>query len=92
MVDKFHIFSPPRPVDYSTRVISTKQMLPPITETVFDQFALDVKEGKITLDRIVEDEWICRLGCPLCVFLAHAFTLVEDSCWTRFASRYLTPN
>ena len=82
---KFQLFSPPRLLDYSSRITcGANWALPPITETGFDQFALDAKEGEITLDRVVdvEDEWICRLGRPLYVFLARAFSLVEDSCRT----------
>ena len=71
---KFHLFSPPRLSDYSSRVVlGANWVLPPITETGFDQFTLDAKEGKITLDRVVEVDWICSLGRPLYVFLAHAF-------------------
>jgi len=63
---KFHTFSPPTLSDYSSRVVlGANWVLPPITETGFDQFALDAKEGEITLDRVVEDDWICRLGRPL---------------------------
>ncbi len=73
---KFHLFSPPRSSDSSSRIIlGANRVLPPITETGFDQFALDAKEGDITLDRVVEDEWICRLGRPLYVFLALEFSL-----------------
>jgi hypothetical protein len=70
---KFHLFSPPRLSDYSSRIVlGANWVLPPISETGFDQFALDAKEGEITLDRVVEIDWICRLGRPLYVFLACA--------------------
>jgi hypothetical protein len=46
----------------------TPTVLPPITETGFDQFVLDPKEGETMLDRVVEDDWICCLGRPLYVF------------------------
>ena len=87
----FHLFSSPRSEEYSSRIVlGANWVLPPITETGFDQFALDAKEGEITLDRVIEDDWICRLGRPLYVFRARAFwwrTHVGLS--SRFASRYL---
>jgi hypothetical protein len=71
--DKSHPFSLPRLSDYSSHVVlGANWVLPPITETGFDQFALDAREGEVTLDRVIKDEWICRLGCPLYVFLTHA--------------------
>jgi hypothetical protein len=70
---KFHLFSPPRLLDYSSQIVlGANCVLPPITETGFDQFALDAKEGEITLDRVVEIDWICHLGRPLYVFLTCA--------------------
>lgn len=63
---KFHIFSPPTMPGYSSLVgLSTHWVLPPITETGLDQFALDAKEGEITLGQVVQDDWIYRLGRPL---------------------------
>jgi hypothetical protein len=38
---KFHLFSPPRWLDYSWLVLYVNWVLSPITETGFDQFALD---------------------------------------------------
>ena len=69
---KFRLFSPDtgRQWDTSSRVmLGTKWVLPPITETGFGQFALPAIENQTTLDNVVEDRWICRLGRPLCVFL-----------------------
>jgi len=70
---KFRLFSPDRPGDLPGRVVlGHKRVLPPITETGFDQFALPAIENETTLDQVVEDKWICSLGRPLCVFLACA--------------------
>jgi len=70
---KFRLFSPDRPDDLSSRVVlGHKRVLPPITETGFDQLALTAIENQTTLDQVVKDEWICSLGRPLCVFLACA--------------------
>ena len=70
---EFRLFSPDRPNDLSGRVVlDHKRVLPPITETGFDQFALTAIENQTTLDRVVEDEWICSLGRPLYVFLTCA--------------------
>jgi hypothetical protein len=87
---KFHLFSLPRSEDYSTRIVlGDNWVLPPITETGFDQFALNAKEGEITLDRVMEDDWIFRLGRPLYVFRARAWTHV--GLLSRFAC-YLASN
>lgn len=70
---KFHLFSPQRPKDPSSRVVlGHKRVLPPITETGFDQLALRAIENQTTLDQVVGHEWICRLGRPLYVFMAFA--------------------
>jgi len=69
--DKFRLFTPDRKWHSSSRVmLGYKHVLPPITETGFDQFALPAIENQTTLDEVVEDKWICSLGRPLCVFLA----------------------
>jgi hypothetical protein len=65
---KFRLFSPERQWDRSNRIMNNLlRALPPITETGFDQLAFVATEYEITLDRAVEDEWICHLGRPLCV-------------------------
>jgi len=70
---KFRLFSPDRLNDYSGRVkLGYQRVLPPITETGFDQFALTAIENQTTLDQVVQDEWICSFGRPLCVFLVCA--------------------
>jgi hypothetical protein len=67
---KFHFGSPARKWDPSSRVMrGIQSVLPPITETGFDQFAKPLIENQTKLDDVVEDEWICSLGRPLCVFL-----------------------
>jgi len=70
---KFRLFSPERQWDPSSRVmLGIRRVLPPITETGFDHFAQPVIENQTTLMDVVEDEWICKLGRPLCVFLVCA--------------------
>ena len=72
-VGKFRLFSLNRSDDLSSRVVhGHKRVLPPITETRFDQFALTATEDQTTLDQVIEDQWICSFGCPLYVFLACA--------------------
>ncbi len=67
---KFRLFSPDKQWGPSSRfVLGSKRVLPPITETGFDQFAKRAIENKTTLHKVVEDEWICSLGRPLCAFL-----------------------
>lgn len=67
---KFRHFSPEKKWETSSRVVQgRKWVLPPITETGFDQFALPVEEGQTSLDVVVKDEWICLLGRPLYAFL-----------------------
>jgi len=71
---KFRHFYPGREWEISTRVAQgLKLVLPPITETGFDQFALPVQPGQTTLYHVTQDEWIYRLGRPLYVFLTSAF-------------------
>ena len=66
---KFCLFSPDKQWDPSSRVVrGSEWVLPPITETGFDQFAIRAIENKTTLDEVVSDRWICSLGRPLCVF------------------------
>ena len=67
--DNFQLISHEGPANPS---LGNKKLLPPIPDNDFDHFAFTAKEGEITLDRVVEDEWICRLGRPLYVFLACA--------------------
>jgi len=71
---KFRHFSPEKKWEISSRVAQgRKWVLPPITETGFDQFALPAKEGETTLDAVVQDQWICCLGRPLYAFPTSAF-------------------
>jgi hypothetical protein len=65
---KFRLFSPERQWNRSTCIVNILRALPPITETGFDQLAFVAAEYEITLDRVVEDEWIYHLGRPLYVF------------------------
>jgi hypothetical protein len=72
---KFRLFSPERPSERSKRIVQGhKRLLPPITETGFDQLALLAEEGQTTLEQVVRDEWIYRLGRPLYAFPTFAFS------------------
>ena len=73
----FCLFSPDMQWDPSSRtVLGSKWVLPPITETGFDQFAIRAIENQTTLDEVVEDKWICSLGRPSCALLV--CSLSED--------------
>lgn len=61
----FHLFSPESQLDMSARVINQQlKLLPPITETGFDELAIPVKEG-VTLDYVATEKFMCHLGRPL---------------------------
>ncbi len=65
----FRHFSPETLWDSSSRVSGgTRLVLPPITETGFDQLALTARENKTTLEEVVTDKWISHLGRPLYIF------------------------
>jgi len=56
MAGKFCLFCPERQWETSNWVVKgLKWVLPPITETGFDQFALPVEEGWTTLDEVMQD-------------------------------------
>ncbi len=79
---KFCHFSPEAQWDPSSRVSGgVNLVLPPITETGFDQLAPTACETQTTLEEVVTDEWISHLGRPLYVFyLAHSVRgLIADS-------------
>jgi hypothetical protein len=63
---KFRNFSPETLRDPSTRIANGGSLvLPPITETGFDQLAFTAIEGRTTLEEVVTDNWISHLGRPL---------------------------
>ena len=47
--------------------------LDPITEISFDDIAYPTTEGAITLDRVVQVDWMSHLGRPLCVHSSDHF-------------------
>ena len=67
----FHLFSPEIKEDNSGRVING--LLSPISEISFDDLAFAAQEGTVSLDRVVQTDWMSHLGRPLCVHLTYAF-------------------
>ena len=63
---RFHLFSPRIQSDPSGRVTnSSQQPIDPITEISFDDLAFKAKENTVSLDRVVQTDWISHLGRPL---------------------------
>ena len=60
---RFNHFSPQRHADPSTRIARSDLFpLHPITEISFDDLALRAIENTVPLRRVVEMDWMCRLG------------------------------
>jgi len=71
---KFHLFSPEIQSDPSSRVTnSTLRPLHPISETSFDDLAFAAKKNTVSLDRVVQTDWMSHLGRPLCVHFMYFF-------------------
>ena len=69
---RFHLFSPRIQPDPSGRVTnSSLQPIDPITEISFDDLAFEAKKNTVSLDRVVETDWISHLGRPLCDNFSH---------------------
>ena len=63
---RFQLFSPRIQADSSGRVTnSSLHPIDPITEISFDDLAFKAKENTVSLDRVVETDWISHLGRPL---------------------------
>jgi hypothetical protein len=65
---RFHLFSPEIRSDPSNRVRdSSSRPLDPISEISFDDLAYLALNNTVTLDRVVQTDWISHLGRPLYV-------------------------
>jgi hypothetical protein len=63
---RFHEFSPEIRSDPSTRIMKADLFpLDPISEISFDDLAFPAEENTVTLDRVVQMDWIAHLGRPL---------------------------
>ncbi|KAH9954174.1 hypothetical protein BC827DRAFT_1244139 [Russula dissimulans] len=63
---RFHEFSPEIRSDPSTRIMKADLFpLDPISEISFDDLAFPAEENTVTLDRVVQMDWISHLGRPL---------------------------
>jgi hypothetical protein len=70
----FHLFSPEIKSDHSSRVTNAVLLpLDPISEISFDDLAFAAEEGTVSLDRVVQTDWMSHLGRPLCVHFTCAF-------------------
>jgi hypothetical protein len=72
---RFNLFSPEISSDPSRRIQDSTLSTPdPITEISFDDLAYDAPEYEIMLARVVEIDWICHLGRPLCALFGYHFS------------------
>ncbi|KAI0245807.1 hypothetical protein BJV78DRAFT_1260011 [Lactifluus subvellereus] len=63
---RFHLFSPEIRSDPSNRITNSYLVpLDPISEISFDDLAFPAREDTVTLDRVVQLDWISHLGRPL---------------------------
>jgi hypothetical protein len=66
---KFHQFSPDIRSDRSTRISNEVLItLDPISEISFDDLAFPAMENTVTLDQVVQMDWISHLVRPLYVY------------------------
>jgi hypothetical protein len=71
---RFNLFSPEIRSDPSDRIKNDNlRPLDPIPEVSFDDIAYPAFEDKITLDRVVQMDWIAHLGRPLYVHSSYPF-------------------
>ena len=83
---RFHLFSPEIQSDPSRRVTdSDLHPLDPISEIGFDDLGFPAKKGTVSLDRVVETDWISRLGRPLYVHFTYIF---HEQLRTQALSRF----
>ena len=70
--ERFHRFTPEKRLDPSSRIAnSIHSVLHPISEISFDDIAFPALENTVSLDRVVEMDWISHLGRPLYVHLRY---------------------
>ena len=70
----FHLFSPEIKRDPSSRVTNAALLpLNPISEISFDDLAFPAQAGTVSLNRVVQTDWMSHLGRPLCVHLTYIF-------------------
>jgi hypothetical protein len=70
----FHLFSPDIKSDHSSRVTNAALLpLDPISEISFDDLAFPAQEGTVSLDRVIQMDWMSHLGRPLCVYFPYIF-------------------
>jgi len=68
----FHLFSPDIKSDHSSRVTNAVLLpLNPISEISFDDLAYPAQEGIVSLDRVVQMDWMSHLGRPMCVHFTY---------------------
>jgi hypothetical protein len=71
---RFDQFSPDIRSDPSARAREPdNRPLDPISEISFDDIAYPALKGTITMDRVVEIDWLSHLGRPLYVHLSYRF-------------------
>jgi len=70
--ERFHRFTPEKRLDPSSRIAnSILSVLHPISEISFDDIAFPALENTVSLDRVVEMDWISHLSRPLYVHLGY---------------------
>ena len=70
----FHLFSPGIKSDPSSRVTNAILLpLDPISEISFDDLAFPAQAGIVSLDRVVQTDWMSHLGRPLYVHFTYVF-------------------
>ena len=74
----FHLFSPEIKSDHSSRVTNAVLLpLDPVSEISFDDIAFAAQEDTVSLDRVVQTDWMSHLGRPLCVHF-YKYTFQEQ--------------
>jgi hypothetical protein len=78
---RFYKFSPEIRSDPSTRIAKADLIpLDPISEISFDDLAFPAGENTVTLNRVVQMDWISHLGRPLYVYLPYSFEKLLTFC------------
>jgi hypothetical protein len=86
---RFHLFFPEIHSDPSNRVRdASSRTLDPITEISFDDIAYAALPGTVTLDQVVQIDWMSHLGRPLYVHFGNYINEQLTSHSSRFGSRW----